>query len=293
VNCRGLQLVLLLLSGTLYGWAAQRYPASGLVVSVDRPHQTVVLSCQSIPGYMEAMVMPIAIRDPKVLKELVPGMMVDFTLVVAKDSAYADHVSVRSFQSVEQDPFTAHQLKNLADLVAPPQSRASALSIGQPVPDFRLTDQNHQTIALSQFAGKVVAINFIYTRCALPQFCFRLTNNLAHLQKRFSDRLGRDLMLLTITFDPVHDQPDILANTAKTWKADAQTWHFLTGSLSDVRQVCSLFGVDAWSDEGLMIHSLHTVIIDREGRLAANLEGNQFTVRQLGDLVEAVMDGRN
>ena len=32
------------------------------------------------------------------------------------------------------------------------------------------------------------------------------------------------------------------------------------------------------------------IIIDRSGVLAANLEGNQFTVRQLGDLVQAVVD---
>jgi hypothetical protein len=36
---------------------------------------------------------------------------------------------------------------------------------------------------------------------------------------------------------------------------------------------CSLFGVDAWPDEALLTPSLHTAIIDRKGRLAANLEG--------------------
>jgi protein SCO1/2 len=41
-----------------------------------------------------------------------------------------------------------------------------------------------------------------------------------------------------------------------------------------------------------MTHSLHTVIVDRQGKLAANLEGNQFTAQQLGDLVETVMNTR-
>jgi protein SCO1/2 len=53
--------------------------------------------------------------------------------------------------------------------------------------------------------------------------------------------------------------------------------------------VCREFGVSAYPDEGLMIHSLHTVIIDRDGKLAANLEGNEFSAVQLGDLVETVM----
>lgn len=51
-----------------------------------------------------------------------------------------------------------------------------------------------------------------------------------------------------------------------------------------------MFGVNFWSSEGLLTHTLHTVIIDRKGKLAVNLEGNQFTAKQLGDLVESVMD---
>ena len=43
----------------------------------------------------------------------------------------------------------------------------------------------------------------------------------------------------------------------------------------------------------MFIHSFHTVIIDRQGKLAANLEGNDFTAQQLGDLVETVLAGSN
>jgi protein SCO1 len=51
-----------------------------------------------------------------------------------------------------------------------------------------------------------------------------------------------------------------------------------------------MFGVDAFQDEGLMNHSLHTAVIDRSGKLVANIEGNQFTAEQLGDLVETAID---
>jgi protein SCO1/2 len=50
-------------------------------------------------------------------------------------------------------------------------------------------------------------------------------------------------------------------------------------------RICSLFAEEYFPDEGLMDHSLHTAIIDRKGRLLANLEGNEFTAEQLGDLV--------
>jgi cytochrome oxidase Cu insertion factor (SCO1/SenC/PrrC family) len=67
-------------------------------------------------------------------------------------------------------------------------------------------------------------------------------------------------------------------------------WHFLSGSKPEVKHVASLFGMDFWRDEGLLTHSLHTVIIDPSGQLAVNLEGNSFTARQVGDLVESQLD---
>jgi hypothetical protein len=36
---------------------------------------------------------------------------------------------------------------------------------------------------------------------------------------------------------------------------------------------------------------LHTVALDRGGRMVANLEGNEFTAQQLGDLLESVLRG--
>jgi protein SCO1/2 len=187
---------------------------------------------------------------------------------------------------VEQDPLTARRLKLLDQISHPTQSRAKVLTVGKTVPDFTLIDQNRRRVALSQFAGKVVAMNFIYTSCALPNFCFRNSNIFGVLQRRFKQQMGRELVLLTVTFDPQHDQPDTLARYAKTWKADPATWHFPAGPVPDVQHVTGLFGMDYFPDEGLMNHSLHTAIIDRQGKLVANIEGNQFTADQLGDLVQ-------
>jgi protein SCO1/2 len=164
-----------------------------------------------------------------------------------------------------------------------------ALAIGDRVPDFALIDQRRQRVSLSGLAGKVVALNFIYTRCALPQFCLRVTNNFGVLQKRFLRELGRDLVLLTVTFDPTQDTPEALAKYAARWNADPQTWHFLTGDRDLVRRVCASFGIDAFPEEGLINHSLRTAILDRRGTLVASLEGNQYTPEQLGDLVATVL----
>ena len=47
-----------------------------------------------------------------------------------------------------------------------------------------------------------------------------------------------------------------------------------------------MFGVHAYANEGLLDHSLHTVLIGRDGKLIANIEGNQFTATQLADVVQ-------
>jgi hypothetical protein len=44
--------------------------------------------------------------------------------------------------------------------------------------------------------------------------------------------------------------------------------------------------VEFWSDEALLTHTLHTVIIDQQGNLVTNMEGNQYTAEQLGDLLQ-------
>jgi protein SCO1/2 len=278
-------LLLLLLASAAA--AQQRYPVSGLILNVDRPHQIMLVSCQEIRGYMEAMAMPFKVADPKSLDGLTPGTTIQFTLVVTRDASVAEDVRVIRYASAEREPSNSRRLQALDEALRPHPPRITA---GQPVPDFILTDQRKKQIRLSDFKGKVIALNFVYTRCALPDYCFRLTNNFGALQKRYKDRLGQDLVLMTVTFDPTHDQPETLSEYARTWKADPENWRFLTGAAADVQRVCDLFGVNYVPDEGLFVHSLHTAVIGRDGKLVVNLEGNEFTAQQLGDLVETVLD---
>jgi len=267
---------------------AQRYPVTGLVLKTDPAHRSFVASCTEIPGYMKAMVMPFSVRDEKQLDGVGPSTIVDFTLVVTSDDSYAENLRVHHYNSMDVEPVEVRNLQLLrgssAAAPGPPQ-----IAVGDGVPDFTLTDQTRQKISLSQFSGKIVVAAFIYTGCPLPNYCLRLSNNLGTLQKRFADSLGRDLILISVTMDPVHDTPDVLEKYAARWKADPRGWHFLTGQPGEVSEICHRFGVDFWVGEGSLTHSLHTIVIDRRQKLAANFEGNEFTAEQLGDFVEATL----
>jgi protein SCO1/2 len=269
--------------------ARETHTARGLVVKVDAAQNTVLVSCEEIPGYMSAMVMEFSVRDPKELSSLAPGTMIDFTLVVERDTSYIEGVRVRHYESVEQDPLTARRLSLLTSL-ADSSNAQPTIKVGDRIPQFSLIDQSRRTVSPLQFTGKVIVITFTYTHCALPNFCFRTANNLRRLQTRFANQLSRNLILMSITFDPEHDTPDVMAEYGKTWHADPDGWRLLTGPQSDIASTCRSFGISYWPDEGLMNHSLHTFVVDREGVLIADLEGNQFTAEELGDLVQSVLD---
>ena len=269
--------------------ALDEHPVKGLVLKVDVENHSLVVSCDSIPGYMDAMEMPFSVQDPKTLAALKPGMTVRFTMVERANVVYAENIHAGTAANFEPEPVEAGELSALHRAMDP-STVAKIVTVGQQVPDFALTDQAQAQIRLSQLEGKVVALTFGYSRCPNPNYCLRLSNNLSTVERRFRDRAGRDLVLLTIMIDPDHDQGATLAQYAGVFKANTEDWHFLTGPLPQIKQVAGMFGMNFWSDEGLLTHTLHTVVIDRQGRLASNIEGNQFTAKQLGDLVQTVMD---
>lgn len=266
----------------------QRHDVTGLLLAVDPTRRTITVSCREIPGYMDAMVMSLPVKDSFLPDGLRPGMMLDFRLIVDHEASYAEDVKVRPFESLELDPTEARRLKLVENASSAHPPSADVLHTGDSVPDFRLTDQNREPVSLSQFRGKMVAMTFVYTRCPLPDYCVRLSNNFGLLQRRFKNLMGQDLVLLTVVIDPVHDQPAELAGYAHTWKADPRSWHFLTGPVADIQRICRAFDMSFYPDEGLFVHSFHTVVIGRNGRLAANLDGNNFTAQQLGDLIQVL-----
>jgi protein SCO1/2 len=257
---------------------AHHYSTTGLVLKVDQPSR-VTISHDAFPGYMDAMVMPFDLKGDarnEKLVTLVAGDRVKFRLAVKGDRSWVDRVEVISAAPVD----AGLQQTPAVPVVVP---------VGSPLPDFALVDQANRRVALSSLKGKVVAVTFIYTRCPLPDYCPRMVTNFRAVRDRFAARMDRDLVLLTISFDPTFDTPETLARYAASQRAGGPGWHFLTGESADIERVCNAFGIQYWPEEGMITHSLQTAVIDRDGRLAATVEGKEFTPTQLGDLVETVL----
>ena len=227
---------------------------------------------------MDAMSMPFDLKGPARRVRVAPGDRVSFRLGVKGDRSFVDRIDVISAAPVD------------AGLRRTPATPALT-PVGAVVPDFTLTDQSARPLTLSSLRGKVVAVTFIYTRCPLPDYCPRMVENFRAVRDRFVERMDRDLVLLTVSFDPTYDTPTMLARYASTHRAAVPGWHFLTGSAAQVERVCDAFGIQYWAEEGLITHSLQTAVIDRGGRLAATVEGKDFTPQQIGDLIASVLAG--
>jgi protein SCO1 len=282
-------LIFSLFAASATALADQRYPAFGIVLKIQPP-QTIVISCAEIPHFMDAMEMTFAVANPDDLAALHEGMMIDFTLVAGPGAPAAENIRIHHFINPDAEPLAVKRMELLGKMLAPDAGK-DLVPIGQPVPDFALTDQHGQPVKLSEFSGKTVAITFLYTRCPFPNYCFRLSNNFGRVERRFAGRMDKDLVLLSVTFDPQTDSPPVLEKYASTWKENTRGWYFLTGPVPEIRRVCHMFGMSVWSDEGMLAHSMHTAVIGPDGKLVANLEGNEFTAEQLGDLIQTVIDG--
>jgi protein SCO1/2 len=256
---------------------ATSYQTRGLVLRVDATSSTMTVSHDAIAGYMDAMVMPFAVRDPRELNRLRPGDVVGFRLRPRPDGTVIDRIKHLSAAASD------------SGLTMTP-SIASLVRIGGSVPDFSLVDQDGRTVTLAGLRGSVIAVTFIYSRCPLPDYCPLVVANLAQVRDRYRDRLGRDLVLLTVSFDPKYDTPEVLRTYAARYGGNIPGWHFLTGSPYAIAAVCASFGIEYWPDQGLITHTLQTAVVDRQGRLAASVEGRGFSARQIADLVGSVLD---
>ena len=118
--------------------------------------------------------------------------------------------------------------------VAPPLKEAEKPSTAQKYfSDVVLVNQNGEQLRFYSdlLQGKVVVISSFMATCTSA--CPPKNRNLEKLQEAAGDRLGKDVLILSISVDPVTDTPERLKEYAKIYHAKPG-WHFLTGKKENV-----------------------------------------------------------
>ena len=70
--------------------ADKEYTVKGMVLRADPANRSFVVSHEKIVGLMDSMIMPFDVRDAKDLAGVVPGAVVEFTLVVGDKCGVRD-----------------------------------------------------------------------------------------------------------------------------------------------------------------------------------------------------------
>ncbi len=109
------------------------------------------------------------------------------------------------------------------------------------LPDTILVTQNGKSVRLgSDIAdGRIVVIDFVYTSCTTV--CPVLSAILGQVQRNLDDRLGSEVMLVSISVDPIRDTPARLKAYAGNFRA-GDSWVWLTGDKRAVDSVLTDLG---------------------------------------------------
>jgi protein SCO1/2 len=163
------------------------------------------------------------------------------------------------------------------------------------VPTFSFTDQTGKTVTNADLRGKVWVANFVFTRC--PSVCPMLTAKF----QAFQGKLGKlpGVRFVSISVDPSYDTPQVLAEYAARFSADATRWQFLTGPLAEIEKtVVSGFKVHMGKPETSatnptlieIMHGEHFVLVDRAGVIRGYYRSDQAGLAELEDDVRELAE---
>jgi protein SCO1/2 len=252
------------------------YTLQGQIISIAPDHMDATIKHEDIKGFMSAMTMPYKVREAKEYEALVPGDLINATLVVVSNDAYLKDVKKVGNAPLEKPPAEAS--------MPPASSGFELLKLGQPVPKGTFVNQDGKPTTLDTFRGSALLVTFTYTNCPMPTFCPLMDRNFATIQNKLkAEKNELNVHLLTVSFDPVTDTPAVLKKHGEKLEADPRVWTFLTGDRDDIDQWASRFGVSvsrAMNDPRDITHNLRTAIIDRQGNLVQIYTGNEWTPDQ-------------
>ena len=141
------------------------------------------------------------------------------------------------------------------------------------VPDVPLQAADGRIVRLGGMRGRWLLVDFIYTRC--PTLCTVQGSEFAQLQRSLGGSIrSGSVALLSVSFDPTHDDPARLAAYLRRSGDDGTGW--IAARPTDqagLRALLRAFGVVAIPDgRGGYVHNSATAVVSPGGRLVALLD---------------------
>jgi protein SCO1/2 len=265
------------------GSSDKHYLLAGRVVSKVPATRTIVVDHDEIPHFMAAMTMPYPVAEGVDLSGVEPGDRIRADLDVKPDGEYSlIRISVTDSTHREATPKETKQLWP-----------------GQDIPDIELVNQDGQTVRLSEFRGKALLLTFIYTRCPMPNFCPRLSNLFASVNRELakSRKEYERTRLLSVSIDPKHDTPAVLRKYGLVYlNADPKGfahWQFTAPSPENLRKLANAFSLMYVEEDDQISHTMSTVLIGPDGKLAKAWIMSDWTVAEAIAAIQQVENAKN
>jgi protein SCO1/2 len=99
------------------------------------------------------------------------------------------------------------------------------------VKNLHFTNQLGQQVSLDDLKGKVIVLDFFFTRC--PTICPRLTRAMKKLQNSFPNN-DSIVQFVSISIDPIHDSVPQLRKWAEKFQVNPDSWWLLTGDKDSI-----------------------------------------------------------
>lgn len=134
--------------------------------------------------------------------------------------------------------------------------------------DFTLPTSTGESMSLSDFRGKYVALFFGYTFC--PDVCPTTLSDLQQMLKGLGADQASEVQVLMVSVDPERDTPEQLATYLDFFDP---AFIGMTGTVADIQPIASQFGIFFERQEGsentnyLVDHTSAITVIDPEGRV--------------------------
>lgn len=262
----------------------RRFPLTGEVIRVEPARNVLVVRHDPIEGLMPGMTMEfkaaagdlaVAQAGQQIRAELVAPAGGDFRLekIWPNDKVTADTIAAGA-RKLRED---THNL-----------GKEAYREIGEKVPLFALYDQEGRVVQSARFGGKQILLNFIFTRCPDATKCPAATTRMVAVQKLAAEAGVSNLELVSITLDPAYDTPGVLRSYASAHGIETRNFSLLTGPESAVKDLLTQFGVIAEFEGGLLKHTLATLLIDEQGKIAHRVDGSAW---EAADFVRRLKKG--
>jgi protein SCO1/2 len=252
----------------------RHFDVRGVVRGISPDRTTLDIQHEDIPDYMPTMTMPFLVRDQKEIADLKLGDAISFRMTVTKKDFWIDRVKkVRREEVAVRDPKPK----------STPDSQSARLKEGDAMPAFSLMDQSGKPVSADTFRGQPLVLTFVFTRCAVPNFCPLMTSHFSELQNLIKGEGGAAAKthLLSVTLDPAFDTPEILKQYGAHSNEDPNVWNLVTGDPKQIDALTAAFSVYRQTESGVLSHGLATALVDPNGKIVKIWRGNAWTAEEV------------